>query len=144
MTRSKSSKSKSSKSSKSSVGFTCFEDHHENHPVCPGHEDSHYCDGDSDCYDDSDWCSCAAGISFCNTGVNPCSVGFTCFKDHHENHPVCPGHEDSHYCDGDSDCYDDSDWCSCAAGISFCNTGVNPCGRNGSSLRKIGISVAQK
>merc|ERR550534_502360 len=38
--------------------------------ICPGQPAENFCDGDGDCVDHSDWCSCAEAQALCSPGVN--------------------------------------------------------------------------
>ena len=106
--------------------FTCSEDHHENHPVCPGHEDSHYCDGRGDCRAHPDWCSCAAGMSFCDTGVNPCEC-YPCEAEATDFF-ACMGNEfTACYFDIIKDLEDDTT-CEDLENSDFCEAVIGGCG----------------
>lgn len=57
-----------------------------------------------------------------------CGLNYVCVADDYGDlYPVCPGRDEGDYCDGGGDC-EDTDFCECDAGKSFCATKVNPCG----------------
>ena len=41
--------------------------------MCPGNDESQYCDGSGDCT--TFYCTCDVGIQFCSNGINPCDSG---------------------------------------------------------------------
>ncbi len=53
--------------------FECASNGRGIFPVCPGLDSEDYCDGESDC-EETNFCECAAGQSFCTTRVNPCET----------------------------------------------------------------------
>jgi len=106
--------------SKAAQEYKCF----ENFPVCPGFPTDSFCDGGGDC--GRSFCSCKEGMTFCETGVNPCNpiapAEDRCF----EGFPVCAGLLDAQFCDGQGDC--GTNFCtSCSFAERFCNSMVNPC-----------------
>jgi len=141
LTKSKTSKSKASKSKASKAKSEKFEcvprvedvgkEGAETFPVCEGMNNANFCDGKYYCISDDVFCNCAAGRSFCNTQVNPCTTCVTDPEDETETpYPVCEGLDDGSYCDGENDCDSDDGLCDCDVGRRFCNPKSgkgNPC-----------------